>query len=112
LFDAPFALVSHGVEDDPIFNFANKTALDLFELGWDEFTQLPSRKSAEVIEQQERARLLAEVTKYGYIANYSGVRISGTGRRFVIDQAVVWNVVDSNAKHHGQAAMFSKWRYL
>ncbi len=44
---AEFAVVSHGTESDPIFNYANPTALKLFEMDFESFTQLPSRKSAE-----------------------------------------------------------------
>ena len=35
------AVVSHGTEPDPIFNYANAKALALFEMTWPEFTQLP-----------------------------------------------------------------------
>ena len=112
LFDAPFALVSHGTEDDPVFNFANRTALDLFEMSWEEFTALPSRKSAEPVNREERARLLAQVTRDGYIDDYSGVRISSSGRRFLIENAVVWNLIDGRGVYHGQAAVFDRWSYL
>ena len=47
LYAAPFAIVSHGIEEDPIFNFGNKVALELFELNWEQFIQLPSRYSVE-----------------------------------------------------------------
>jgi hypothetical protein len=112
LFYANFAVVSHGTEDDPVFNFANQMALTLFELTWDEFTMLPSRQSAEPINQEERQVLLERVTNYGYIDNYSGVRISSSGRKFLIEDAVVWNLVDHLGSYHGQAAVFDKWSYL
>ena len=111
IWNAPFAVVSHGKEKDPIFNFGNKIALELFELGFDEFTKMLSRKSAEKIEQRERDRLLAEVVKNGYIKNYSGVRISATGKRFVIENAVIWNLMDGKGDYCGQAAMFKNWKY-
>ena len=47
LYEAPFALVSHNTDSDPRFNYANRTALTLFEMNWNEFTTLPSRMSAE-----------------------------------------------------------------
>lgn len=112
IWDAPFAVVSHGKENDPIFNFGNKVALELFELEFDEFIKMQSRKSAEEVEQRERDRLLAEVTKRGYIKNYSGVRISATGKRFAIEKAVIWNLRDLKGKYRGQAAMFKDWKYL
>ena len=106
---APFALVSHGTEPDPIFNYANLTALRLFEMPWPAFTSLPSRLSAEPARREERARLLRRVSAHGYIDDYAGVRISASGRRFAIEDAVVWNVVDAGGIHRGQAAMFARW---
>ena len=112
LFAAPFALVSHGVEADPIFNFGNQVALSLFELTWEQFTALPSRESAEPVNQAERQRLLEQVTQNGYISDYRGVRISATGKRFLIEDATVWNLVDELGRYRGQAAMFDKWSFL
>lgn len=112
LFKASFALVSHGTQADPVFNFANQTALELFEMTWDDFTALPSRKSAEAANRAERARLLTRVSQHGYIDDYAGVRISSSGRPFLIEDAVVWNVIDDRGACDGQAAVFDKWSYL
>jgi hypothetical protein len=112
LFKAPFALVSHGTGNDPVFNFGNQTALALFELSWPEFIALPSRLSAEPVNQEERQRLLERVAEHGYIDDYSGIRVSSTGRKFMINNAVVWNVVDGSGRYHGQAAAFDNWSYL
>jgi hypothetical protein len=112
LYYAPFALLSHGTEKDPIINYANKTAQQLFEMNWQSFVQLPSRLSAEAMLQAERSRLLQRVTEFGFIDDYSGVRISSSGKRFLIDQATVWNLQDSDGRYCGQAAMFSNWQLL
>jgi len=112
LFYAPFALVSHDTVSDPVFNYANLKALELFELSWEDFTHLPSRLSAEPVNQVERKRLLAEVTEKGYIDHYEGVRISSTGKRFLIKNAVVWNLIDKNKRYKGQAACFEQWMFL
>jgi hypothetical protein len=73
---------------------------------------MPSRLSAEPVNQQERERLLAKVTAQGFIDDYAGVRISKTGKRFLIQGAVVWNVVDEHGVYHGQAAWFKDWTWL
>ena len=112
LFYAPFALVSHDTASDPVFNYANLKALELFELNWEELICLPSRLSAETVNQAERERLLAEVTENGYINHYEGVRISSTGKRFLIRNAVVWNLLDNKQRYKGQAAWFANWVYL
>lgn len=106
LFDAPFALLSHDTRSDPVFNFGNRVALKHFEMSWEMLTQLPSRQSAEPINQEDRARLMAEVTEKGYIDNYSGIRISSTGKRFMINRAIVWNLYDDKGQYYGQAALF------
>lgn len=109
---APFAVVSHGVEADPIFNYANQKALDLFEMQWEDFVQLPSRLSAEEMQRDARARLLERVTRYGFVDDYAGVRISSSGRRFLVRNATVWNLLDESGLYRGQAALLKDWEYL
>jgi hypothetical protein len=111
LYYAPFVLVSHTQEEDPIFNYANAAAQALWEMDWDEFTKTPSRLSAEKSEQENRSALLKEGSKEGIISNYSGVRISKSGRRFQIQAVTLWNV-DYKAEKYGQAACFSNWQML
>ena len=112
LFEAPFAVVSHGTENDPIFNYGNRIALELFEMNWNEFTRTPSRYSAEPVNQKERQRLLDQVNRHGFIDHYQGVRVSKPGRRFVISNAVVWNLYDEQDVYRGQAACFKEWKRL
>ena len=54
IFFAPYAVMSHGTEEDPVFNYANQCALDLFEITWENFINLPSKYSAEADSQGER----------------------------------------------------------
>ncbi|MCC5657852.1 MEKHLA domain-containing protein [Nostoc sp. XA010] len=106
LFEAPFALVSHGTESDPIFNYGNRKALKLWELSWEEFTRTPSRRSAEELVQEERDRLLKEAANKGF-SYFSGVRITSSGKRFKIQDGILWNLLDEQNKLCGQAAVFS-----
>jgi hypothetical protein len=112
LDQAPFVLLSHNTAANPIFTYGNKKALEVFEMDWETLTQLPSRYSAEVLAQAEREHLLQTVNRQGYIDNYAGVRISSTGRRFLIRQAIVWNLRDAQGHYAGQAAYFDQWEYL
>ena len=112
LFHSPFVLVSHGIEDDPLLNYGNRLALSLWELSWDELTGTPARLTAEPVNRAEREGMLEQARANGHIKNYRGVRISKSGRRFLIEHAVVWNVVDSTGQRLGQAAIFSDWRFL
>ena len=112
LFEAPFVVVSHGIQADPILNYGNRTALNLWQIDIPTLMQTPSRLSAEPLHRDERARLLERTTRDGFVDDYQGIRISSTGRRFRIDQATVWNLVDATGKLVGQAATFSDWTFL
>lgn len=109
---APYALLSHDTRDDPVFNFVNPTAQALFAMDWATFTVLPSRYSAEASNREERARLMQQVTDHGYIADYQGIRIARTGRRFRISGATVWNLADEAGIYRGQAALLPSWEFL
>lgn len=112
LFEAHFVVVSHGVEPDPILNYGNQAALDLWELSWDQLIQTPSRLTAEPHDRPERGRMLEQTRENGYFDGYRGVRISSTGRRFLVEQALIWTVIDSAGRSIGQAATFSHWSTL
>ncbi|MEC4686733.1 MAG: MEKHLA domain-containing protein [Nitrospirota bacterium] len=112
LFAAPFVVASHGTEDDPMLNYGNRMALELWEMTWAQFTRTPSRLTAEPVNRAERERMLERAGTRGWINDYRGVRISGTGRHFLVEDAIVWNVVDAEGRTHGQAATFSRWTFL
>lgn len=112
LYTAPFALLAHDGGHDPRFTYANLAAQRLWERPWEEFVGLPSRLSAEPDDRATRARMLAEVAETGYIANYSGVRVSASGQRFLIADAHVWNLVDATGVRVGQAARIGSWQAL
>ena len=112
VFEATFIIVSHGTEIDPILNYGNRAALALWEMSWEELTRTPSHLTAEAPNREERARLLEIVTRRGFIDDYSGIRISKTGRRFRISHATVWNLLTEDGKPCGQAAMFDRWEFI
>lgn len=106
VWNAPRAIVAHGTEGDPVFFYGNRLALQLFEMDFGEFVRLPSRLSADPVAQEARVMLLEKVARQGYVDGYSGMRIARSGRRFMITDATVWNLVDDNGIHAGQAAEF------
>ena len=112
LYRAPFVVLAHGNEANPILNLGNRTALDLWEMDLETFLTTPSRQTAEPDHREARSDLLARVERDGFIDDYSGIRISATGRRFQIDRATVWNLIDEAGERVGQAATFSSWRFL
>ncbi|MCP4788391.1 MAG: MEKHLA domain-containing protein [Fuerstiella sp.] len=112
LFQSPFVVVAHGGEADPLLNYGNQAALELWEMSLSELLGTPSRKTAESVHHSERAELLRRTKRFGFIDDYSGIRISSSGRRFQISRATVWNVVDAVGTYVGQAASFSDWELL
>jgi len=112
LFQSPFVVVSHGTEEDPLLNYGNQVALELWELTWEGLVKTPSRLTAEPMNRAERELMLEQARTRGYLDTYRGVRISSTGRRFLVENAVVWNVVDAGGQRVGQAATFAQWTWL
>ncbi len=109
LFLAPFIIVSHGSEPDPILSYGNKAALQLWEMSANTLISTPSRLTAEPMLQEARQLLLEETARKGFISGYEGVRISATGKRFRILDVTIWNVTDLSDRPLGQAAMFRRW---
>ena len=92
--------------------YGNAKALALWEMSLATLTSSPSRLTAEPVAREERQRLLDTVKAKGFIDDYRGVRISSTGKRLEILQAVVWEVYDAQGVRRGQAATFSEWKDL
>jgi hypothetical protein len=108
--EAPFVVVAHGTDQDPKFIYANKAAQNCFEYSWEEFMSLPSRLSAEAPDWAQRQALLEEVARNGFLSGYRGLRVAKSGRRFIIEDGVVWELLDRDGMRHGQAATFLSWR--
>lgn len=109
LYEARRVVVAHGVESDPLLNYANRQALELWETDLPALLGTPSRLTAEPVAREERQRLLDLTRSQGYVDQYAGVRISRTGRRFRVQDAIVWNLVDAAGTFAGQAATFDAW---
>lgn len=110
LFEAPFVVVSHGTQEDPILNYGNRTALNLWEMDASTLTSMPSRLTAEPMHQDERAEMMARALRDGFVDDYQGIRISSSGKRFHISNAIIWNLVNLSGQRVGQAATFSQWQ--
>lgn len=111
LFQAPLVVVSHDTQMDPILNYGNQAALDLWEMNLKDLLVTPSRKTAEPVHRDEREQLMERTRNKGYVDDYHGMRISQTGRRFWIETAIVWNLYTSCDHYAGQAATFCRWQY-
>ena len=112
LFGASFVVVSHDAEPDPLLNYANAAALDLWEMSPQKLIATPSRLTAEPVSREAREHILAETRRKGSVSGYAGVRVSASGKRFRICDVTIWNVTDAKARPLGQAASFAHWTML
>jgi hypothetical protein len=110
--EAPHCVLAHNTDPDPRFIYANRAAQACFEYDFAEITALPSRLSAEASDREARQNLLEVVVRDGFATGYRGLRIAKSGRRFWIEDGVVWQLVDESGAVRGQAATFGRWRYV
>lgn len=109
---APVVILAHDGGVRPRFTYANATGRRLWELDWERFIGMPSEQSAEPDQREAREALLARARRDGFIDDYRGIRITASGRRFAIEDVILWNLVDDAGVSHGQAATFSRWTFL
>lgn len=104
-------IVSHGLEEEPIFNYGNVRALFLFACGLDEFLRLPSKSTVREEDLVARQALHRAVEANG-CADYSGVRLAQNGKAWLIESGRVWQLVDNLGRIHGHGACFTDWQSL
>jgi hypothetical protein len=103
---APYALLAHGTETDPLFYYANEQALASFQYPREQFMGMPSRFSASPLDREMRQTLLEQVTANGIAHGYSGYRVDRRGEAFMIREGKVWTLLDDQGAACGQAALF------
>ncbi len=106
VFEAEFCLLSSDLSADPVLNYGNQRALDLWEMSWEELTSTRSRDTAPSDRQSDRDGLMRQVDEENFITGYSGERVSKTGKEFLIKDVTIWNLFDDDGKPYGRAAWF------
>lgn len=106
---APFALLAHGSQAEPLFIYANLAAQRLFEYSLEQMLGLPSYLSAPQAQREARSALLRQVERDGLVRDYRGLRVSRTGRRFWIERTTVWKLLDGAGRSAGLAALIPDW---
>lgn len=109
LFASPVVVLAHDGGSDPRLIYANRAALGLWSHRWDTLIGQPSRLTAAPERQADRQRMLERARAMGAIEGYTGVRIDRHGRRFLIQRARLWTLIDQAGAVRGQAAAFSDW---
>lgn len=96
----------------PRLIYANGTALRLWRRPWQAMVGMPSRLTAELGQRAERAQALGRAQDLGAISDYAGIRVDSRGRRFRIEGARLWTLLDEQGRPQGQAASFARWWWL
>jgi hypothetical protein len=112
LYHAPFPILSHDGSEDPVLTYGNLAAQELWEMGWAQLTAMPSRLTAEPQHRGQRAEMFEQMRAKGFIDDYAGVRISASGRRFEIRNAIIWPLLDEAGVKRGEAAVFREFAFL
>jgi hypothetical protein len=103
-WEGRFALLTHDLS--AILNYANRFTLDLWEMDWETMRRTPSRLTAPEEDRAERGHLMAAVARDGFVRNYTGRRVSRSGKLFLIQRATVWTMTDENGAAFGTGAFF------
>lgn len=101
--NCPYAIASH--DTNSVFNYANEASLQLFKTNWDEMIGVHSSVSASKSLQSDRNKMLKEVARVGFVEDYKGTRMAFDGSLFQINDAIIWNIVDSKNNSQGQAVL-------
>jgi MEKHLA domain len=112
VFNVDFYLLSHDCAADPILNYGNRRVLELWEISWAELTQMHSRETAKSSDRASRSAVMEQVAAQNYVREYSGVRVSKTGREFRILDVTIWNLFTSDRQPYGQAAWFKTYESI
>ena len=110
LFDLPLAILAHDTSPQPLLDWVNRAAAEAFDATPETLLGRPSADTAPADAKAGRRTLFEELATRGFVTGYSGVRISLTGRRFIIDDVTVFEVTDASGRPAGHAAVIVKTR--
>jgi MEKHLA domain len=117
--DTRFALLSHGIQSDPVYNYFNKAALQQFLFSEPSVYSIPSRYSAPsgIVRSSREEILKASVGRSAstsksenwLIVLPNAVRQKRSGQLFRIPEVLLWNVYNDQGERVGQTAIFDTW---
>ena len=111
-WEGNFALLSHRGDAGATMNYANRFGLELWETDWAGLIAMPSEATAPAEDVAERAVMMSQVSRAGFVSGYSGRRVSATGKFFMIENVTIWRLIDINGEAFGAAATFKTYRRL
>jgi PAS domain-containing protein len=110
LFDLPQAVLAHDTSPAPLLDWANLAAARAFDATPETLLGRPSADTAPADATADRRQLFEALARDGFVTGYSGVRVSLTGRRFIIDDVTVFEVTDAAGRPAGHAAVIGSTR--
>jgi hypothetical protein len=105
-----YAVLSHGVQEDPIFCYSNVAARKAFQYTEDELYLLRSRYSAPGGgERKDRAQIMNDVNNKNVWIIPSGIRQRKDGSLFEFRDVILWNVYHPiDGTRVGQSAVYDQ----
>ena len=103
-----YAVLSHGVQEDPIFCYSNVAARNTFGYSEVELYALPSRYSAPEQERNRRQVVMDQKNEDRFWIIASGIRQRKDQSLFEFRDVWLWNVYDDDGTRVGQSAVYDR----
>ena len=103
-----FAVLSHGVQDDPIFCYSNVATRETFGYSEDEFYSLASRYSAPPSERPRRQTVMDKKDDDIFWVIEKGIRQRKDQSLFEFQNVWLWNVYNPQGERVGQSSVFDR----
>lgn len=100
------AVLSHGVQDDPLYNYFNKGALSAFGFPEETVYGMTSKHCAPDYIRKKRQQLVDATVSENVKYLQDQIRQRNTGELFLIPLIILWNVYDHTGVRIGQTALF------
>jgi hypothetical protein len=100
-----YAVLSHGIQEDPVFCYSNVAAREAFQYTEDELYQLPSRYSAPGGGERKNRQSVSN-NNIWFIP--SGIRQRKDKSLFEFRDVILWNVYNDRGIRLGQTAVYDQ----
>lgn len=104
-----FAILSHGNQTDPVYNYVNAAGFDVFQWPAEIYHRLPSRFSApDGHDRRRRASVIQSATTQPRNTTHidTAVRIRYPNATVTLNDAILWNVFNDDGVRVGQTVLF------
>jgi MEKHLA domain len=105
-----FAVLSHGVQEDPIYLYFNRAAFGTFQFPEQVAYKTPSRYSAPPGPERDvtRARQVDAAVQHDHTVIPEAIRQTHHGNLIRVRNIILWNVYDENGDRVGQTAIYDR----